>query len=117
MNSIISLFTGGGGPSIESVIKKQFEKQRKFIENAFEETRDFIVEQITDQSLSERIINGKSDFDSLELKHDFIMHLKDLGTDVLDKVATGIISEMSYFEHREAVAALRHSFERWCTEE
>ena len=105
---------GGGGPSTVDVIKEEFAKQKEYLEKAFAETQEFIEEQITDQSLSLHIIEGKADMDVLGLKHDFIMHLKHATPEILDQVAATIASEMTYFEHRRTTANLRQSFEKYC---
>ena len=116
INSILNIFVGGGGPSTEDVIKDEFKKQKDFIEKAFKKQEAFIQEQLAYQSLSEQIIAGKSDLETLSVKHDFIQYLRQFDTATLDDVADGIITEMSYFEHREAVADLRHALEILCEE-
>ena len=72
INSILNIFVGGGGPSTEDVIKDEFKKQKDFIEKAFKKQEAFIQEQLAYQSLSEQIIAGKSDLETLSVKHDFI---------------------------------------------
>ena len=111
INSIVSLFTGGG-PSTEDVIKDEFEKQKEFLEQKFEETHDWIIRQ----SLTEHVIAGKTDLDVLSLKHDFIVHFKQYQGEALEEVANSIINEMTYFEHRRIGSDLRHTFEELCVE-
>ena len=117
ISSIIGLFTGGA-PSTEDVIKKEFDKQKQFLIDAFAETAKLIEGQkieMEETALSEYIINGNAELEVLTVKHKFIMHFKQLEQEEVDDVAPSIVNEMNFFDHSGTSAFLRHAFEMKAT--
>ena len=57
LTGIMGMFGGGGAPSVESIIKKQFAEQKKFIEKQFKQQ----------EKVMEKLL-GKNELQSVKAK-------------------------------------------------
>ena len=117
ISSVFNLFTGGGGPSTEQVIKDEFKKQKEFIEKEFEKQRNFMEKLWTKTELESFKIKALGIMDSLESRYEFISAYEDIDSCLEDNVVAEITQRVEYFLDQSDAYAVKHAFDTKCPAE
>jgi len=117
VSSILSIFTGGGGPSTEEVIKDEFKKQREFIEKQFKQQQDFMKKMFTQTEVETIKENALGMLDALESRHEFISAYEDVGGCLSDDAISEITLRVRYFMDQAGAYSVKHAFSNKCAGE
>ena len=114
--TVFNLFTNGGLPTQQQVMKNLFEEQNKMIQKEFNETRKYMTDLIGKENLEIVETKAMGILDALNSRYIFIASFDGLEECLSDTVASEITERVDYFTDQSEIFSIRHYFDLKCPE-
>ena len=114
ITSVFNLFTDGGGPSTEEVIKDEFRKQKKFIEEQFSKQETVMKTLLTQTELESVKAKALGVMDALLSRFEFISAYEGLGECLKDDAIAQITARVEFFMDQSDAYSVKHTFDAIC---
>ena len=114
MSKLFNLFTNGGTPSQDQILKDLFASQSKMIKEEFEKQREAFEAMLDASELQTIETKAMGVLDALESRDDFISAYDGLETCLSDDVAAEITERVNYFTDQFEIYTISHVFDKKC---
>ena len=112
--AVFNLFTNGGLPTQQQVMKDLFEEQNKMIKEEFSKTREFMGEVVGQANLEIFEAKAMGILDALKSRYIFIASFDGLEECLSDTVASEVTERVDYFTDQSDIFSIRHYFDMNC---